>query len=167
MQYRSRSHRATALDYILQLADIVWPIVFPYEPHSILGKATTFACRQLHLLQKVLCKDRNVLFALTQWRNLEAHHVQPEVKVFAEVPLRDHCFQVAAGCSQYSHREGNRMGRSHRTHLLLLQRTLEFRLQVQRQSADLIEEDRPSRRRRKLPLLRTISARERTFRMSE
>ena len=75
-------------------------------------------------------------------RHVQGHHVEAEVKVFAERSVLVSRFKIAVGGGDHAHVDLNPLVAAHRTHFFFLQYAQQFGLQFQRQFADFVEKDR-------------------------
>src|SRR5262245_36174151 len=88
-------------------------------------------------------EKRDVLDAFAQWGYADRDHVQSIEEIGAKGALLHHLLEILVGCGDHAY-----VHRCHATtaaeslNLLLLERAKEFRLQFQRQVADLVQEQR-------------------------
>ncbi len=87
-------------------------------------------------------KQRDVLAPLAQRRHVDREHGEAVEEIGPEAPLGDGGAQVAVGGGDHAHVDAVRLVRAHALDLALLQRAQQHRLQLQRQVADLVEEER-------------------------
>ena len=85
---------------------------------------------------------RNVLAPLAQRWHGDREDVQPVVEVLAEAALADLVLELAVGRGDQPHVHLDRPVAADALELALLEHPQELRLQVQRQLADLVEEER-------------------------
>ena len=85
---------------------------------------------------------RHLLAALAQRRHLHANHAQPVVQVLAKLPFADALLEVGVGRRDDAHVDllGPHLAQRH--DLALLQEPQQLGLDVHRQVADLVEEQR-------------------------
>src|ERR1700745_800350 len=105
--------------------------------------------------------------AFSSSRTFPGHHVEPVEEVLAELPLRNLLGEVAIGGGEDAdvHLDVARV--SHAADLALLQRPQERRLQLQRQFADLVEQQRPAVGLLEQSALRRLRPGERSLGMAE
>jgi hypothetical protein len=94
-----------------------------------------------HLVGEVVGEPRDVVGALAQRRHHRAHHGEAVVQVLAEGPLLDHVLEVAVGGGHHADVDPGRARVADAPHLALLQHAEELRLQLERELADLVEEE--------------------------
>ena len=95
-------------------------------------------------LEEVVGQRRNLLPAIAQRRQVDAHDVQPEVQVFAELAVGDGAIQIAVGGGEHARRRlARRACRRAARELAVLQHLQQLGLQRRRQIANLVEEERP------------------------
>ena len=87
-------------------------------------------------------QQRDVVAALAQGRQHDREHVQAVVEVAAEAAVGDHRGQVAVGGGHQAHVHLDRLGAAQALELLLLQDAQQLGLQLQRDVADLVQEQR-------------------------
>src|SRR5207302_2619373 len=96
------------------------------------------------LLHEVADERRDVLRALPQRRDRDREDVQPVVEVASEGPGRDHLLEVAVRRGDDAHVDLLRARTPEALELLLLQHAQELWLELGRNVADLVEEQRAS-----------------------
>ena len=84
--------------------------------------------------------DRQIVAVLAQGRHVQPTDVEAIQQVGAEAAGRHFAVQVAVGGREHAHVDLGRAVRTDTLHLPLLQRAQQLRLHVQRQFADLVEE---------------------------
>ena len=87
-------------------------------------------------------QQRHVAGAAAQRRHFEGHHVQAVIEVFAELALLDAAGQVAIGGGDHPDVDLDGFGTAQALQFALLQDAQEFGLQIHRQFADFVEEER-------------------------
>ena len=93
------------------------------------------------LAQEVLDQQRDVLVALAQRRQVDGDHVEPVEEVLAEGALLHGFGQVGVGGGDDAHVGLARLDAAERHELLLLDHPQQLGLRVERDVADLVEED--------------------------
>ena len=94
------------------------------------------------LAHEVLDEQRHVVLALAQRRHAHAHHGEPVVEILAERAAIDLAHEVAIGRGDDAHVDGDDLRAADAADLALLERAQQLRLQLERQLADLVEEQR-------------------------
>jgi len=84
----------------------------------------------------------NVLDPLTQRRQPDRNHIQPEVKIFPEQALVDQVAQILVGCRDNANICLDRSSTANGGVFALLQNPQEARLSFHGHIADLVEEQR-------------------------
>ena len=95
------------------------------------------------MLGEVADQPRDVVAALPQGRQHHRKDVQPVVEVFTETVVGDHLRQVAVRGRHQPHVHLDRLRSAEALELLLLEHAQQLGLQLRRDVADLIEEQRP------------------------
>ena len=90
---------------------------------------------------KILHQRRNVLTSLAQRGQLDHDNVQPMPKVFAKLPARYECGQVAMRCRDHANIDRNGLAAADAGDHSFLQHAQQFCLCLQREIADLVEEE--------------------------
>ncbi len=80
--------------------------------------------------------------AFAQRRHAQAQHVEPVVQILAEAALRHRRFQVHMRGGEHAHVQLYRLARTHPHQGAFLQQTQQAGLGIERQVADLVEENR-------------------------
>src|SRR3984885_5552100 len=142
-QDRTGAQNYRAFDYVLQLPDVARPSVMNQSLHRFRGnRIDRLAHSSCGLLYKMLHQQRNILRTFPQGRNVDRKHIQAIIEIAAKLLVQDHSFQVT-------------MGRGHNAHICflcpratqplkfpLLQDTEKLWLQLERDIADFIQEQR-------------------------
>jgi len=144
-----RLHHAVAagqqavVDDVLQLADIAWPAVldqlglgFGAQLHRPVAQPLAVAA------DEVPGQWQDVPRPVAQRVQLQGHHVQPVVQVFAEMPGVDRLLQLHVGRRQHPHIDRDTLARAQAHHFTLLQHAQQLDLDRQRQVTDFVEEQR-------------------------
>ena len=119
------------------------------------------------LLREVLHERRNVIGPLAQRRIENRKDVEAIVEIAAELLVGDHLREIAVGCRDEPDVDADGAGAAQPLELLLLQHTQELRLQLERDVADFVEEQRAAVRQLEPADLLRDGARERAFLVSE
>ena len=82
------------------------------------------------------------LAPLAQRRHAHAHHRQAVVEILAEGAAVHLAHQIAVGGRDHAHVDGDHLRAADAADLALLERAQQLGLQLERQLADLVEEER-------------------------
>src|SRR5487761_289230 len=94
--FRPQNH--VALDQVLELADVPWPMVFVEEFHQSARRMRRGSPKHSRIfVQKVFDEHGNIFPALFQRGQFHAHYVDAEKQVLAEIPRADFLLQVPIG----------------------------------------------------------------------
>src|SRR6476660_8696410 len=93
-------------------------------------------------IYKVAHENGNIVAAITQWGRHDWKYFQPIVEITSELFLRHQCFQVAIGCSDQPDIYRYRTRATKTLNFFFLQCTQKLWLQIERQLAHLVEEER-------------------------
>ena len=119
------------------------------------------------LVEEVLHEQRDVVLALAQRRQLHGDDVQAVEQVLAEPALLHHVAQVDVGRGDDAHVHLDRLDAAEPHELALLNHAQQLGLRVERDVADLVEEDRALVGQLEEALLRIDGAGERALHVSE
>ena len=126
-----------------QLAHIARPVMPAHRGQGMVAERTRPAPGfQAVEMGKVACQHGQVTMPVAQRRGHHLQHVQAVIQVFAKTPLLDGPLQVHMGGRQHSHIHWDRLAAAHPLDVLLLQKTQQVGLQLQRQVTDFIEKQR-------------------------
>src|SRR5437660_4848564 len=136
-----KDHRA--LDQVRELADVPGPSV-PTERVQRLARddlhPAVHGTREP--LDEVAHQGRNVLGPLAERRGMDREHVQPVVEIVPEPLLFHHPKEVAVRRGDEAHVDLDGLRTADPLELLLLQDAQQLRLELERDLADLVEEQR-------------------------
>src|SRR5215510_2812123 len=96
---------------------------------------------------------RNLFAPVAERRNKNPDDIQAVIEVLAEFSLLDALLEIRVGRCEHPHVHRLRTRVTDRHHLALLEEAQQFRLDIERQVSDLVEEERASRCRTNEPLL--------------
>src|SRR5262245_57389509 len=68
------------------------------------------------LLDEVLCEQRQVFFALTEWRQVNSETIKTVQQVAAQFAFRDRLLRMTVGCGQKSHVDFNLFATAETSH---------------------------------------------------
>ncbi len=108
------------LDHVLELPNISRPGVFAEGGKGLGRERANSPLRTAVFLEEMLCEGLDVVGAIAQGRNLEAHHIQAVVEIHAETPRFDHPGEIAVGCRNDPDIDGKCAGRAHRSDFFVL-----------------------------------------------
>src|SRR5258708_20954605 len=148
-----------ALEDVLQLADVAGPRVGGQRGQRVvLDGPDVLLQPRVVLLPEVLDEERNVLAPLAQGRQEDRHHVEPVEEVLAEPAGGDLAGQVARGGGDEAHLDPRGLHAADALELALLDGAQGLDLQLQRDLADLAEEERAAVGQPQAPGLRPLPA---------
>src|SRR5208283_1509124 len=129
-----------ALNEVLQLADISWPIGIHQRFHRGPGDRPDALLHSAgEACHKKVDQELNVFAPLAQRRDFDRKHPQPVKKVLAKLIVADHAFQVPVCGRNQTNINVDGFGTSEAFELLLLQGTQKLWLQIHSNVADLVE----------------------------
>ena len=94
------------------------------------------------MIEEVLRQHRNVRTPLTQRRESDRYHIQPEKQILAKRTVINCRLQIAIGGRDHAHLHMDAFIAPDGPHFFLLQDPQQLRLQFQRQFSDFIQKDR-------------------------
>ena len=97
--------------------------------------------------QKMADQFRNVFAPLAQRRQVNRHHVQSIVQVFAKFVFVDQFLQIAIAGGDHAHIDANRLRIADALELALLQHAQQLHLQLRRGGIDFVQKNRAGVRR--------------------
>src|SRR5260370_277702 len=161
-----KNHRP--LDQVLELADVPRPGV---AAHRVQGLGRDHLDPPLHppgeALNEMTHQRLDVLGSLPQRRDLDREDVQAVVEVVAEPLLLDHLDEVAVRRGDQADVDLDRPGAAEALERLLLEDLEELRLELERDLAYLVEEERAAVRHLEAPELLRDGAGERAAFVAE
>ena len=119
------------------------------------------------LLQEMLHQQRNIFAALPQRRQIDADHVEPVEKIFAELALPHHLAKIHVGRGDDAHVHLNFLHAAEVHELAVLQYAQNLALRVHGHGADFVEEERAPVGNFEQSFLRSNRAGEGAFDVSE
>ncbi len=134
-----------ALDDVVELADVSRPVVVH---HAIERRAADLFDAALAVaglveaagLEELLDEQGRVFFSIAERREDHAHDAQAVEEVFAEATLADLFGEVPIGGGDDADVDLDGLGATDALHLALLEHAQEFRLQVELELAELVQE---------------------------
>src|SRR5713226_63306 len=142
VQDRPGAQRHSALDCVFKLSDVARPVIAHQPTHGVFRDGAHRALRVRKLFQKETYQQWDVALAVAQWRQFDLHHVQAEVEVLPERTGAESRFQIAVGGRDDPDVDVHPIGGPDRFDLPLLQGAQQLGLQVHRQVANLVQEQR-------------------------
>ena len=73
-----------AVQAVLQLADVAWPVVGEERRQKIFAKTERGQARGMPAIQEVIDEQRDVLFVFAQGRQVNHHHVEAIEEILAK-----------------------------------------------------------------------------------
>src|SRR5262245_21902258 len=132
-----------ALDHIAQLADVAGPGVALERLHRALGDLLERLALDLReLADEGPHQERHITVACPQRRHGDRKRVQPTGEILPERALLDHSVEVSAGRGDDPDVDAREPGAAPALELASLQYLQHSGLQLERELADLVEEDR-------------------------
>ncbi len=140
---RARRQDGGPLDDVLQLSNVAGPVVSQQGVHHLGGDiAYHLAVPGSRLLDEIPDQCRNVPAAFAEGRQFDGHHTESVEEVSAEASLFDGALQNFPGSCKDPHVDRPCLRGAQPFELPLLKYPQKFRLDLEWQIADLIEEDR-------------------------
>ena len=137
-----QDHRA--LDDVLELAHVARPGVrrpaTPARAGSMPRTRLPMVCA--YFWTKCSHEQRDVAGPVAQRRQRDREDVEPVVEILAELAVGDQLLEIAVGRRHHAHVDLDRLGAADALELALLQHAQQLDLHVERQVADLVEEQR-------------------------
>src|SRR5581483_516255 len=131
------------LQRVLQLADVSRPVVFAQRGTGIAAELQSRLLEIAHQpLQEKVSQSIEVLLARAQRRKRDGKDVEPEKEIFTKPSALHLLGEVAVGRTDDPHICLQRDRATDPLESLLLEDAQNFRLHVERELADLVEEDR-------------------------
>ena len=96
------------------------------------------------LVEEVLDQRGNIFLAVAQRRQRQVDHVEAVVQILAEAPFLHQLLQIGVGGGHDAHVDADGFGRAQRHELALLDHAQQLGLGLERDGADLVEEDGPA-----------------------
>src|SRR5262249_12396469 len=135
------------LDDVLQLADVARPRVTGETRHRRLRDAVDAPAELLpELAEEEHHELGNISRSLAERRHAKGKDVQAIEEIGSESPGRDRLPQIAISRRDDPDVHSDALARPHRLELLLLQHPQQLDLRLERQLADLVQEDGASMR---------------------
>src|SRR5204863_9583669 len=133
----------SALDAVLQLADVARPVIVVQRGAGVVGHAQAGAVQLVREARERKVRERaNVLPALAKRRDRDREDVDAEEEVFAERAALDRFFDVAVRRADHAHVDIDRRRAADALEAPLLQHAQDLRLHAESELADLVEKNR-------------------------
>ena len=149
---QARSSRLGALSatarwiFVPQLPHVARPPVLREDVERFRAQVDVGLAEALgRLAQEERAQVRDLLAALAQRRHVDADDAQPVVQILAELAFGDALLEVGVGGGEHPHVDALRPRLADRHDLVLLEEAQQLRLDVERQVADFVEEQRAAR----------------------
>ena len=157
-----------ALDHVLELAHVAGPCVLEHRLEGLRVKARSGPAElAAEAADEVLRQERDVLPPLAQGGHRDRNDVQPVIKVFAELPLRDRARQVAMRGRHNAHVDRDVGLSPDPAEGPALEHAQELGLELQRHLPDLVQEQRAGVREIEQALLEVLGVGESTLLVAE
>src|SRR5580704_108749 len=141
--HRTAREDAGAFDHIAELADVAGPGMRAEPPEAVgIDPGKLLAEFPLEMGDEMVGQPRDVLATLAERRDVNRQHVQSIEEIGAQATIRDVALEVAIRGRDEANVDANRARCADAFDLLFLQRAQELHLTLERQLADLIEEQR-------------------------
>ena len=138
-----RAQRNRALNLVLQLPHVAGPPVLREHIERFRTELDVRFPEALgRFTQEVRAQVRDFLPALAKRRHVDADDVQPVVEVFAKFSFGDALLEVRVGGCQHANIDALRPRLAERHDFVLLQKSQQLGLNVERKIANLVEEQR-------------------------
>jgi hypothetical protein len=158
VQHRPAREDHGALQKILELANVARPLPRDQSIHRFRRDGFDGLAHAAGVARdKMAHQDGNVGGAVAQRRRKDRKNLEAVKEVAAEFLFRDHFGQIAIGGGDEAHVDGDGPRAAQALDLALLQSAQQFRLQVERQLAHLVEEERALVRQLQRPILRAMA----------
>src|SRR5260370_5374384 len=139
----ARREQRSAYHGVFELAHVAGPLrVFELVARFGADRVGPRAHLLRRLADEVTRQLRDIFAPLAQRRHLDRDYAKAEVQVLAEFALRDQDLEVLVGRGDYARLQLERLDAADPVELALLQHAQQLRLQLDRQVANFVEEDR-------------------------
>ena len=136
-----------ALHGVLELADVARPVVVDQQPERALRELADLLADLLRqALDEGVGEQGDVLAALAQGRDADVDHVEPVEQVVAERAGRDRLLEVDPRGRDHPHVDAHLLAAADAEERALLQDAEQVDLELRRDVADLVEEERSAAR---------------------
>src|SRR6185436_13872873 len=128
---------------VAQLPDIAGPVVNNHQVQHLLREPDLALLGLLLVLLEIVVDQRGYLLtAFPERRHLNANDVQAVEEVFAKASLGDGPLQIRVSSRDHPDIDLQRLTLADRVYLALLEEPQQFRLKLDREVADLVQEER-------------------------
>src|SRR5262245_9969490 len=130
-------------DYVLEFTHIPRPVVMGQNCYRLRRETLHLASEGFVVLgAKVLDEEWDIIATVTQWRHVDWHHIEPIKQVITKGALGDHLPEILVGGGDNPYIRPNRFTAPDPLKFSLLQHPQQFGLQVETQTAYLVEKQR-------------------------
>src|SRR5579859_1846949 len=137
------THNGGAFEGVAQFADIAGPGVAHEDvQHLVADAADVLAVLGVDVAQDVLDKKRNIVFVLTERRQVNVKDVQAEVEVLAQLAVADGLLGIFIGRGDDANVDGSFGFAAEAADFAVFENTQEFGLRGRRHFADFVEQER-------------------------
>ena len=157
-----------ALNRMLQLAHVSWPVIVHHQFHGFWLHARYRSVDGVAVLAKEVLEElRNIFPAFAQRGQSNGEHIQPVVQILPKLPARDELLEILIRGKDQADVHLLHRGAPDGQKLPFLEDSEQPGLRLQRQVPDLVEEDRAVIGHFKYAWLISSRAGKRTFHVSE
>ena len=140
-------HRDGALDFVAQLADVAGPAERVEEIERVGAQSHARLAQALaRLAQEKRAQVRDLLAPIAQRRHVDADDAQAVEQILAELAVGDALLEIGVGRGHDADVDARGTRLADRQDFPLLEEAQQLRLHVDRQVADLVEEERAADR---------------------
>src|SRR5262249_54624021 len=148
------AHRDRPLDFVPELADVAGPPVAVEQIERDRAQTHVWLPEALgRFAQKERAQVWDFLPALSEWWNMDPDDVQPVIEVLPKLSFLNALLEIRIGGRKHAYVHGLGTCLADRHHFPLLEEPQQFRLNIERQVADLVEEEGAADRCADEPLL--------------
>src|SRR5262245_13456510 len=141
----ARTHNHGPLDYVLQLADVTWPIVVLQQLQGLLvDRLEAFSRPGGVALHEVLNESQDVVCTGPKRWHFDGKDIESIEQVLAETPAGHGGTQITVGGRDDSYIDADRLRASDPLEFALLQHSEEHHLRVEGKFTHFIQEDGPT-----------------------
>ena len=132
-----------ALEEVFELADVAWPWPAAERLHGLVGNGLDDSCPYGGCVcDKMANEHGDIARAVTQRRGKDRENLEPIKEIAAKLLFGDHLCQIAIGGGDQANIDVDGAGATEALDFPFLQSAQKLGLQVEREFADFIEEER-------------------------
>src|SRR6266436_5761393 len=137
------AHDRRAFQRVAQLPDVARPGVAHENVHYFRADAAdVLAVLFIHVAEDIFHQQRDVVFVIAQWRQVNMKHVQAKEKILAHSPLSDSALRVLVCRGKHAHVHGRFALATQAPHLAVFQHTQQLRLRRCGHLSNFVEQQR-------------------------